>query len=427
MREWPERDEDAGPRRALSGLSHALASLTGAGLIVALGVFWLRPKERAAAVVMAESPASSTSASAISVRGPPTGKVRPGPPTMQHLDAARTNRSPFLAPRNPRSRFTYDAGGPIAAAPIAVGNAILVASLGGRVALVDRDGKERARIDLHERVYGSPLLVDDVVYLGVDGGALVALDAEKLTVRFRVPTEGDVDSAILPASDDVIVAAAGRGLIAVDPHGTIAFRVREKQKVYGAPCLAPGGTIVFGAQDDAIVGVGLDGHERFRVAAGGDVDAGCAVGDDGTIYVGDDGREVLALAPDDGRVLFRHETPGYVRGALSVARDGAVLVSTYGKTPSVLALDGKDGHELFRFSIRGTGTEEFGIHGAPLEDRDGLLVFGAQDDFVYGLDPQGGLVFHVQASGDVDQAIVLIDDGLLVVGASDGVLTAFAD
>ena len=429
MRERPGGDEEAGPgRRALKFSTHAAASLVGASVVAVLSVLWIHPKERAAIVTPDAAGMSgvSGSASAGVVRGAPTGRVAPGPPSMQHLDPARTNRSPFRAPRTPRARFSYDAGGPIAASPIAVGDGILVATLGGRVAIVDRAGNERARVELGERIYGSPLHVGNVVYLGIDKGALLALDDATLATRLRLPTEGDADTAPLLVAPDLIAFSAGSNLFGIDRKGTFRFRVKEQRKVFGAACLGPDGTIVWGAQGDAVIGYASDGAARFRAPMGGDVDAGCAVGDDGTIFAASDGKEVVALDAQGTR-KWRREVPGFVRGALSVARDGAVLVSTYGPVPMVLALGAEDGREIFRFVIRGTGTEEFGIHGSPLEDRGGTLVFGAQDDFVYALEPTGALRWKYRLGGDVDQAVVLVDDDLLVVGASDGKLTALSD
>ena len=47
---------------------------------------------------------------------------------------------------------------------------------------------------------------------------------------------------------------------------------------------------------------------------------------------------------------------------------------------------GADGLISGAFAIKGTGAKEFGIHGGPLEDADGALYFGAQDDAEDGSD-----------------------------------------
>jgi outer membrane protein assembly factor BamB len=115
-----------------------------------------------------------------------------------------------------------------------------------------------------------------------------------------------------------------------------------------------------------------------------------------------------------------------VRGALSVGRDGKVFTGTYGPAPRLVALDPEDGRERFAFSVRGNGAPEFGIHGGPTEDAAGRLYFGAQDDQVYCLGPDGKLIWKWKTGGDVDAPIVITPEGRLLVGSDDGKLYALA-
>ncbi len=78
----------------------------------------------------------------------------------------------------------------------------------------------------------------------------------------------------------------------------------------------------------------------------------------------------------------------------------------------------------FRFSVRGTGAPEFGIHGGPVEDAEGRLFFGAQDDNVYALTQEGALVWKFKTGGDVDAPLAITPGGLLLVGSDDGKLYA---
>jgi outer membrane protein assembly factor BamB len=173
-----------------------------------------------------------------------------------------------------------------------------------------------------------------------------------------------------------------------------------------------------------VYAVGPDGRIRWRIDAGADVDSAPAIGDDGTVFVGTDGGVLLALSPQDGSERFRTRVGGFVRGALSVARDGTVLAGTYGPAPRLVALSPDDGHIRFEFSVPGTGASEFGIHGGPVEDARGSLYFGAQDDWVYALAPDGALLWRLRTQGDVDAPVVIARDGLLLAGSDDGKLYA---
>lgn len=170
----------------------------------------------------------------------------------------------------------------------------------------------------------------------------------------------------------------------------------------------------------------------FRTSLGADVDCAPSIGADGTIYVGTDAGEVVAL-DRTGAVRFRARVGGYVRGGLTLTRTGAVVAGTYGPAPRVVALDAATGAERWSFAVPGTGAAEFGVHGSPLEDAEGNLYFGAQDDVVYALDPRGRLRWTFRTGADVDAPLVLgpvpggsseSGPGVLYVGSDDGLLRA---
>ncbi len=354
------------------------------------------------------------------------GSAKPGLPSMQRLDPRRTNRSPFQAPGRPRVVWTFPMNGPIATAPVVAGGLVIVASLAGKVAAVTLDGKERWSRDLGERIYGAPLAQGERVRVGVDRGKMITLDAATGQVRATLDVDGDADTAPAPTPDGGFVFAAGRVAYGARADSTVRWRYKHRRKLYAAPAVGADGTSYFSAQGGAVLALGPEGELRWKTQLKSDADAGLAVGEDGSVLVGTDGGEVVALAPEDGKIRWHTALGGFVRGGLAVARDGAVLASSYGPAPVVAALDGKSGGELWRFPIRGTGAREFGIHGAPLEDAEGTLVFGAQDDTLYGLSPEGQLRWKLQLGGDIDGTVVLAD-ALLLVGCGDGNLYALGE
>jgi outer membrane protein assembly factor BamB len=153
------------------------------------------------------------------------------------------------------------------------------------------------------------------------------------------------------------------------------------------------------------------------------VDCAPALGDDGTVFAASDAGVVVALDAR-GEERWRTVVRGYVRGGLTVRRNGDVLAGTYGPGPRVVALDGASGEQRWSFRIQGTGAAEFGIHGAPLEDAGRKLFFGAQDDAVYALDADGSFLWRFATGGDVGAPLVVGRDGVLYTGSDDGHLYA---
>src|SRR5262249_5194918 len=139
------------------------------------------------------------------------------------------------------------------------------------------------------------------------------------------------------------------------------------------------------------------------------------------IYVGTDASEVVRL-DDKGHVVWRAAVGGFVRGALSIARNGDVLAGTYGPVPRMVRIT-PDGNIRGAFAIQGTGAREFGIHGGPVEDEDGVLYFGAQDDAVYAIGTDGAQRWSFKTGADVDAPLTMLSDGSLIVPSEDGTVT----
>jgi outer membrane protein assembly factor BamB len=79
-------------------------------------------------------------------------------------------------------------------------------------------------------------------------------------------------------------------LYAVNPtNGSIKWTFDVLGKIRGAtPCNSIDGTIYLGNYDGSdIVAVNPDGTEKWRVSIGGDVESAPAIGEDGTVYIGD--------------------------------------------------------------------------------------------------------------------------------------------
>jgi outer membrane protein assembly factor BamB len=265
--------------------------------------------------------------------------------------------------------------------------------------------------------------------VGDDGGIYVGSDSKKLfgissagAVVWKIELDGEADSGAVFGKDGNVVFAAGSQVLAARRAGDIAWRFSAKGKVFTAPAVTDDGLVVFGSQDDHVYALRADGSLAWAVDLGADVDGAAAIGDDGAIFVGTDKGEVVRLDAK-GNVVWRAAvTSGYVRGVLAVARNGDVVAGTYGPLPRLVRI-AADGTVRGAFAIRGTGAKEFGIHGGAMEDAEGTLYFGAQDDAVYAIGADGAVRFRHMTKADVDAPLTLLSDGALVVPSEDGSVT----
>jgi outer membrane protein assembly factor BamB len=345
-------------------------------------------------------------------------------PRMVHGGPRHLHRSAAHGPRTASVGWRATVPGAVAAQVTTSPDerTLYVATLDGNVvALAREDGKPRWTVALGERVYSTPLVHDDgTLYVGSDAKKLVALSAEG-AVLWRLEVDGEADSGPVFAKDGTILVAAGASVLSVRRGGDVAWRFTAKGKVFTSPAVTDAGLVIVGSQDDRVYAIDPTGALAWATGLGADVDGAAVVGDDGAVYVGTDKGEVVRLDAT-GKVIWRVAVGGYVRGVLSLARNGDVLAGTYGPVPRVVRVT-PDGLIRGAFAIKGTGAKEFGIHGAPLEDADGALYFGAQDDAVCAIDAEGALRWRFATGADVDAPLTMLSDGSLVVASEDGTVT----
>lgn len=420
-------------RAALSAASLVVLSVTVLALALA--------KVRAARAPRA--PSSTTAAAVVSLgassaASPPIGVDEPlGPApvsedvTTFHGDAARTHRARGRAPRAPREKWRATLGGPVVAQPVLSRDqsTVFVTSLDGKLYAVERgSGAIKWRVDLGDRAYGTPLVDEiDRVYVGSDAKKLSCVRGG--TIAWTLDLDGEADTAPLLVSRDRIAITAGASISFVTLSGEVKARFRAKRKIFTSPALGSvdGAPVVFfGSQDHRAYAVRFDGTLAWSTDLGADVDGGPVVTASGVVF-GTDAGNVVALDLARGERVWSTPLGGFVRGGLTVGRDGSVLAGVYGPTPGVVRLAGATGAIRGKFSVPGTGSRDFGVHGSPLEDDDGTLVFGAEDDRVYALERSGRLRFAVPRGGDVDAPVTLTRDGALIIGADDGTVAELSD
>jgi outer membrane protein assembly factor BamB len=351
-----------------------------------------------------------------------------GSPARYRGGSRHTGRSPYLGPTHVERAWQYRAGARITAQPI-VGEdgTIYVGDHAGRVHAVRPDGTRRFLVNAQGPVWSSAAATEDAIFIGTDADAILSIDPRTGRERFAIRTAGDADSAIGIAPDGTLRFAAGRALYAMDTDGTVRWRFRARGMfVLSSPAIDSDGTAYIGSTDRRLYAIANDGRMRWDHRAGGEITSCPAIGDDGTIYFGSDDRNVHALTRD-GAERWKRNVGGFVRAPVALGRNGDVIAGVYGPRPRVVSLDARTGAVRWEFPVGIAESAELGVASGPLVDRDGNIYFGAQDDFVYSLTPDGRMRWIHRTGADIDSAPVLTPDGLLVIGCDDGFLYALRE
>jgi outer membrane protein assembly factor BamB len=350
----------------------------------------------------------------------------PGPPRMFRFDRRHTGRSPYLGPTAPKVAFRFETEGRITAQPVIADGRVHVGSHDGFLYVIDEGGDLVWKRDLEDRIYAAAFVDDEGnVFVGSDADTLWSFDRNG-ELRFRLATEGDADTGVVPSPRGLLHFAAGPHLWAIQPDGVVEWRFEARSKIFTTPTVDDDGTVYVGSLDDHVYAVSPEGRMRWSYRTGADNESSIVLGDDGSLYFGSDDKHVYAL-DRDGKLRWSAETRGYVRGPIGLGIDGTVLAGTFGPTPALLGLSPKDGQVRFRFDVTKVDSTEIGVAAGPLVDRDGHIYFGAHDDYVYSLTGRGELRWLFRTEGDVDSPPVLGADGRLYVGSDDRSLRAIED
>ncbi|MBU0702267.1 MAG: PQQ-binding-like beta-propeller repeat protein [Chloroflexi bacterium] len=184
-----------------------------------------------------------------------------------------------------------------------------------------------------------------IFVIGNSDGNVYALDAESGDLRWTFETGHRVWATPLIVSDTVYIGSMDRHLYALDlSNGNVRWDFHAGGAFAGTPALW-NGTLYIGAFDDKLYAIDADtGTERWNFT-GENWFWGGPVVYDGIIYAADASGNVYAL-DDTGEQIWRKQIDSPVRGGLALTEDGSNLF--VGSEDGALhALDTADGFELW--------------------------------------------------------------------------------
>jgi outer membrane protein assembly factor BamB len=247
---------------------------------------------------------------------------------------------------------------------------------------VNTTGVEKWRIKLVNRVEGSPVIdTNGIIYVGANG--LFAI-YQNGTLKWKVPYL-IINSA--PAIDENGIIYVGtiwampNYLYAFYPNGTVKWKYPTSSSgdIHSSPAIGNDGTIYFGDEDAYINAFYPNGTLRWRHKTTGAVLSSPAIGNDGTAYCGSHDGNLYALYPNNGTVKWKFGTGGWVRTAPCIAEDDTIYC---------VSLDN------YLYAVYSNGTMKWrtnvGAGTSPTIGQDGTIYAGW--DHLYAVNPTNGSV-----------------------------------
>lgn len=351
--------------------------------------------------------------------GPLLGVAEPIAPPPMHLRWTYRADEDDAATSKPTGS---DSGGtPSFEASAAIVNGIVyIGDRGGALRAIDmRTGKRKWIYRSEAGFSASPAVVNGVVYIGDEDGTFHAVNAETGAKVWTFDAGAGIHSSANFLGDKIVFGDDGADIYCLNAaDGKKVWEDKAGDRVNGAPAIggSSGGTppnVYVSGCDAQLRAINIaDGHERFSKEMGALCPGSPAVLPD-RLVVGTDGGKVICLSPDGQQQFWTFEgveNQAMVYSSPAVA-DGVVVVGA--RDRNVYGLDLATGHKLWAFATRGDVDSSPVISG-------GRVYIGSKDKRLYVLDLKGGKKLWDFAAGRGITATPAIADGTLVIGDTGG-------
>ena len=233
--------------------------------------------------------------------------------------------------------------------------------------------------------------------------------------KWRFYLDGWVETTPIISDDGTIYFGGCYGglpwyLIAVFPNGTLKWRFKTDGLILGSsPAIDEDGTIYVGSWDSLLYAINPDGSLKWKVGSGASIGSSPAIGDDGTIYFGTlaPGNSIIAVNPN-GTIKWSYPIGDRIYSDPCIGEDGTIYI---GSNDQYLYAMNTNGTLKWKFM---TGAE-FGC-SASIAD-DGIIYAAGCWGNLYALYPNGTVKWKCGISVNSNPSIGI--DGTIYIGGEN--------
>jgi outer membrane protein assembly factor BamB len=267
--------------------------------------------------------------------------------------------------------------------------------------------------------YAPPLAAGNLVIAGDFGNILYGLDKVSGAQKWAfAEAKGRWVAAPLAAGDLIIAPNADREVYAINQNGQKQWMFATTGQNWAQPA-TDGQNVFISSLDHFVYALRLsDGKQVWSTDLGGSVVHSQILSDDGILYIGTLGSEMIAVDSKTGKIIWRSKTPGSVWGK-AILKDKVLYVGD--QTGKVSAFSATNGKTIWTVDAGGP------VIGSGTAMGD-ALIFGTENSILTAVDTKGTKMWNITVSGKLYSDIVLAGDKVVTSALeSDKSLQAFAD
>ncbi len=311
----------------------------------------------------------------------------------------------------PRLRWRFTAEDEIRSTPLVQDNMIYVGAYDDNLYALDvTQGALRWKFATEGGICTTPVARGDILVFGSEDHNVYALNTAQRAVQWLFQTQGRVRSSARISDDTCYVGSDDGHLYALDLQtGYEKWRYRTWKPMRTTP-YASDSMVYIGSEDTNVYGIeAASGVMKWKQQTLREITSSPVVAD-GFVYVGSMDGHLYCFDAEMGWQIWKFRTGHYVLGGPRV-RHGFVYV---GSTDQVLyAVDVKSGKLAWKFQAGGQISSTPAVHGD-------LLFFTCIDQQLYCLNARTGkLAWRFRADGMIPGSPV-VEDRTVYFGATDG-------
>ncbi|MEO0079438.1 MAG: PQQ-binding-like beta-propeller repeat protein [candidate division WOR-3 bacterium] len=246
----------------------------------------------------------------------------------------------------------------------------------------------------------------------------VAVEVGEPIFKGMFPTEEPiVASPTLDQNGNIYFGDESGTFYSVNPDGNLRWSFMTRGPVYGTVAIT-GALVYFVSLDSSLYCLDTTGRLQWSLDLGDELYVGPAIGKDGTVYVGTDKGQLVAVSPK-GKILWQRPVHGEVTSPPTIGPNGLI----YQTADSLYCFDRK-GRRRWAFAAPVGSEEEQDrpyFWGSPVIGEKGVVLVGGSDGYLYAVGSDGRMRWRspVPDQDEIRPEVVFGPDGTGYFG-SDG-------
>jgi outer membrane protein assembly factor BamB len=261
-----------------------------------------------------------------------------------------------------------------------------------------------AGADAKVAFFANPVVAGDLIVAGDFVKSLHAINRTNGAEQWVFEdADGRWIAAPIYVGDLIIAPNAERGVFALNTNGLLQWKFETDGQNWAEPS-SDGKNVYVSSMDRKVYALRLaDGKNLWSTDLGAAVIHSQTLSEDGVLYIGTLGSEMLAVDSTNGKILWRSKTPGSIWGKAVLKDDVLYVGDQVGKISAISTKSGS-----IQWSVD-AGGPVIGA-GAILGD---TLIFGTETGSLVAFDFTGKKLWNVTVSGKLYSDILVAGENVI--------------